>query len=171
MSADGMDAGGMNTDGANTGGGAPLRGPKAPPRRLLTDWTTTAGVAGDGLAALVTAADAVAEAIHLATLGYEVFVLDTVTPDDATPPRVHVVPIAADEVPEVWHDRFALVVADVASSAVVVPCVAEAGLLVVIGEAPVPSDLAPGLVEVRVEVGPDPDSPVVERFRAVHARL
>lgn len=152
-------------------GGVPVRGPKASPRRLLTDWTTTAGVAGDGLAALVAADDAVADAIHLATLGYEVFVLDTVTPDTATPPRVHVVPIAAAEVPQAWYDRFALVVADVASSAVVVPCVAEAGLLVVLGDAPVPADLAPGLVEVAVESGPDPDAPVVERFRAVHARL
>ena len=32
-------------------------------------------------------------------------------------------------------------------------------------------DVAPGLVEVLVEVGPDPDAPVVERFRSVHARL
>lgn len=148
-----------------------MRGPKAPPRRLLTDWTTTAGVAGDGLAALVAAHDAVAEAIHLATLGYEVFVLDGTTSDDATPPPVHVVDVAAADLPEAWHGRFALVVADPASSRAVVPCVAEAGLLVVLGDAPVPGDVAPGLVEVAVEVGPDPDAPAVERFRAVHARL
>lgn len=152
-------------------GGAPLRGPKAPPRRLLTDWTTTAGVSGDGLLALVAAQDAMAEAIHLATLGYEVFVLDAVTPDDATPPPVHVVDVAASALPGEWHGRFALVVADVASSAAAVPCVAEAGLLVVLGDAPVPPDVAPGLVEVLVEVGPDPESPAVERFRSVHARL
>ncbi len=149
----------------------PRRGPKAAPRRLLTDWTTTAGVSGDGLVALVAADDAVAEAIHLATLGYEVFVLDLLTPDAATPERVHVVPIGASDVPVEWHDRFALVVADADASAVVVPCVAPAGLLVVLGDAPVPDGLAPGLVEVLVEVGPDPDAPTLERFRSVHARL
>ncbi|MCX6408761.1 MAG: hypothetical protein NTV28_17765 [Propionibacteriales bacterium] len=148
-----------------------MRGPKASPRRLLTDWTTPAGVAGDGLAALVAAADSVADAIHLATLGYEVFVLDPVTPDAAAPPPVHVVDLAAGDLPDAWHGRFALVVADAATSAQVVPCVAEAGLLVVVDDAPVPPDLAPGLVEVVVEVGPDPDAPSVERFRAVHARL
>lgn len=151
--------------------GVPVRGPKASPRRLLTDWTTTAGVSGDGLLALVAAVDAVAEAIHLATLGYEVFVLDRVTPDDATPPRVHVVDVAPSQVPPEWDARFALVVADVEASAAVVSCVAEAGLLVVLGDAPAPPDLAPGLVEVLVESGPDPDSPGVERFRSVHARL
>lgn len=148
-----------------------MRGPKAPPRRLLTDWTTTAGVAGDGLAALVAADDAVADAIHLATLGYEVFVLDGTTPDDAAPPRVHVVDVAAADLPDAWHRRFALVVADAAASVPAAACVADAGLLVVIGDAPVPADVAPGLVEVTVEVGPDPDAPAVERFRAVHARL
>lgn len=151
--------------------GVPVRGPKAPPRRLLTDWTTTAGVAGHGLTALVAAHDAVADAIHLATLGYEVFVLDGTTPDDATPPPVHVVDVAAADLPEAWRGRFALVVADAATSATVVTCVADAGLLVVLGDAPVPDGLAPGLVEVAVDVGPDPDAPVVERFRAVHARL
>jgi hypothetical protein len=155
----------------STPGGVPVRGPKAPPRRLLTDWTTTAGVAGDGLAALVAAHDAVAEAIHLATLGYEVFVLDGTTPDAAAPPPVHVVDVAAAALPDAWHGRFALVVADPASAPSVVPCVADAGLLVVLGDAPVPAGLAPGLVEVTVEVGPDPDAPAVERFRAVHARL
>lgn len=149
----------------------PRRGAKAAPRRLLTDWTTTAGVSGDGLLALVTADDAVAEAIHLATLGYEVFVLDATTPDDATPAPVHVVPVAAAQVPAQWHDRFALVVADPATSRDVVACVAPAGLLVVIGDAPAPADPAPGLVEVLVESGPDPDAPTVERFRSVHARL
>ena len=93
------------------------RGPQGAPRRLLTDWTTEAGIAGEGLLALVAGDDAVPEAVHLATLGYEVFVLDAVTPDADTPPRVHVVDVAPAEVPTPWHDRFALVVADVADTA------------------------------------------------------
>ncbi|MGA8851743.1 MAG: hypothetical protein WB508_08490, partial [Aeromicrobium sp.] len=44
------------------------------PRRLLTDWTTSAGVDGTGLLALVLGG-ATPEGIHLATLGYETFVL------------------------------------------------------------------------------------------------
>lgn len=158
------------------------RGPGGSPRRLLTDWTTEAGIAGEGLLALVAGDDAVPEAVHLATLGYEVFVLDAVTSDADTPPRVHVVDVAPADVPGEWHGRFALVVADVADAGALpgalASCVAPAGLLLVLGHAPVPSPLVDaevaGLAEVRTEVGPDPDArgdEGADRFRVVLARL
>lgn len=149
------------------------RGAQGSPRRLLTDWTTEAGVAGDGLAALVVGPDAVPEAVHLATLGYEVLVLDGAVPDTETPSRVHVVGLPVADVPAAWSRRFALVlVTAVHEVAAVVDCVAEAGLLVVLGDAAQAADVdASPLVEVRVDRGPDPDAPAVDRFRAVHARL
>ncbi|MGJ9411247.1 hypothetical protein ACHAAC_00935 [Aeromicrobium sp. CF4.19] len=137
------------------------------PRRLLTDWTTEAGAAGDGLLALVAGPDVTPEGIHLATLGYEVFVLGV--GEDLS--RVHHVEVAADALPEPWHGRFALVVTfDPSVTAALADTVAEGGLLVVIGPAGAEFAL-PGLTEVRRERGPDPDDPALERSRVVAARV
>jgi len=83
------------------------------PRRALTDWTTTAGADGAGLLALVTGG-ATAEGIHLATLGYEVFVLhDNQVSADAAEQASHVHPVVASPaaLPQEWAQRFDLVVA------------------------------------------------------------
>lgn len=140
------------------------------PRRLLTDWTTSAGLAGEGLTALLAGeGDLGPEAYHLVTLGYEVFVLGT----GEDQKHVHHVDVDANELPEVWHGRFALVVTfDVDAVHPLAVCLAEGGLLVTIGEA----DTWPGLegtelVEVVVEQGSDPEEPMTQRFRAVAARL
>lgn len=141
--------------------------PADQPRRLLTDWTTTAGVAGDGLLALVAGDGVTAEGIHLATLGYEVFVLGP--GDDLT--HVHHVDVPADDLPEVWRDRFALVVTfDASPAAALAPVLADGGLLVVLAGTDERLDLA-GLVEVTRESGPDPDEPDVDRVRVVAARV
>ncbi|MEH3033854.1 MAG: hypothetical protein PGN07_07385 [Aeromicrobium erythreum] len=141
--------------------------PADQPRRLLTDWTTTAGVAGDGLLALVVGPGTTAEGVHLATLGYEVFVLDA--GDDLT--HVHHVDVAPRDVPDAWYDRFALVVSFGGDDLpALVPVLAEGGLLVVLGDAGAPLDLS-GLVEVTREQGPDPDEPAVERVRVVAVRV
>ena len=143
------------------------RRPGDPPRRLLTDWTTSAGVAGDGLLALVAGDDVTPEGIHLATLGYEVFVLGV--GDDLS--RVHHVDVAAIDLPQPWHERFALVVTfDPDQAAALVPALADGGLLVVIGADGHDVDL-PGLAEVAREVGPDPNDPVATRYRLVAARV
>lgn len=83
------------------------------PRRVLTDWTTMAGVDGTGLLALVTGG-ATAEGIHLATLGYEVFVLHSDQAGvDAAESAAHVHPVVASTaaLPDQWSERFDLVVA------------------------------------------------------------
>lgn len=82
------------------------------PQRRLTDWTTTAGVDGSGLLALVTGG-AAPEAIHLATLGYEAFVLHAdQSSADAAEQATHVHHVVADpeSLPAEWSDRFGLVV-------------------------------------------------------------
>ena len=141
--------------------------PADQPRRLLTDWTSTAGAAGDGLLALVAGDRVTPEGIHLATLGYEVFVLGV--GDDLT--HVHHVDVPADGLPGVWHDRFALVVTfDAAAVPALVPVLAEGGLLVVLVDAETSVDLT-GLVEVARETGPDPDEPDADRVRVVAARV
>ena len=141
--------------------------PADQPRRLLTDWTTTAGVAGDGLLALVAGDAVTAEGIHLATLGYEVFVLGS--GDDLT--HVHHVDLPAADLPEQWRDRFALVVTfDAAAAPALAPVLADGGLLVVVAGADDSVDLA-GLVEVARESGADPDEPDADRVRIVAARV
>lgn len=143
------------------------RRPGDPPRRLLTDWTTSAGVAGDGLLALVAGDGVTPEGIHLATLGYEVFVLGV--GDDLS--RVHHVDVPATELPPPWRERFALVVTfDPDQAAALVPTLADGGLLVVIGAAGHEVDL-PGLAEVSRESGPDPQEPDATRYRLVAARV
>ena len=100
---------------------------------MLTDWTTVAGVDGSGLLALVTGA-ATAEGIHLATLGYEVFVThpDATSVDDAeAPSHVHHV-VAPDVLPEAWPGRFDLVVA--LDGAPPVAAVAPQGLVLVVAD-------------------------------------
>ncbi len=115
----------------------PDRTRRQSPRRLLTDWTTSAGVDGTGLLALVLGG-ATAEGIHLATLGYEVFVLhaDDVSAEGAEQ-AVHVHHVAADPaaLPEPWHRRFDLVVA--IDTAPAVDQVAAAGLLFVVSAVPI----------------------------------
>lgn len=104
------------------------------PRRALTDWTTVAGLDGTGLLALVTdGADA--EAIHLATLGYEVFVLHGASPDAERPAHVHHVVADVGDLPTEWRRRFGLVVTLGATPPVDV--VADHGLLVSLSEAPI----------------------------------
>lgn len=143
------------------------RRPGDQPRRLLTDWTTTAGVAGDGLLALVAGDMVTPEGIHLATLGYEVFVLGS--GDDLA--RVHHVDVAAEALPAEWKGRFALVVTfDPSTTAALAGTVAEGGLLVAMGAVGREPDLS-GLSEVLREQGPDPDEPTTDRFRLVAARL
>ena len=143
------------------------RRPSDQPRRLLTDWTTTAGVAGDGLLALVAGDGVTPEGIHLATLGYEVFVLGA--GDDLA--RVHHVDVAADALPEQWRARFALVVTfDPTLVPPLASTVADGGLVVALGDVGQDVQLA-GLAEVLHEQGPDPDEESVERFRLVAARL
>ncbi|GAA2076543.1 hypothetical protein GCM10009821_14800 [Aeromicrobium halocynthiae] len=143
------------------------RRPGDAPRRLLTDWTTSAGVAGDGLLALVAGEGVTPEGIHLATLGYEVFVL--AAGDDLS--RVHHVDVPASELPAPWHERFALVVTfDPEPAAALAAALADGGLMVVIGVEG--HDVAlPGLAEVTREVGPDPNDPAVTRYRLVMARV
>lgn len=148
------------------------RGPQDAPRRLLTDWTTTAGLGGDGLAALVVGDDAVPEAVHLATLGYATFLVGSATPDTDLPSTVHAVDVEPRAVPSAWHDRFALVVAGPHDLPAWTACLAPAGLLVVLGdEGAVPETPPAGLTEVTRESGPDPAAPTRIRVRAVHARL
>ncbi|RYJ00607.1 MAG: hypothetical protein EON52_23280 [Actinomycetales bacterium] len=142
------------------------------PRRMLTDWTASSGVAGEGLAALLVGLDQLGpEAYHLVTLGYEVFVLGV----GEDQPHVHHVEVGPTELPEAWHRRFALVVSfDVAVVPHVAPCLADGGLLVTIGEAdtwPGVEGMGDRLTEVVVEQGPDPEDPMTHRFRAVVARL
>lgn len=134
------------------------------PRRLLTDWTTNAGVDGTGLLALVLGG-ATAEGIHLATLGYETFVLhaDDAAVEAATQ-AAHVHHVVADPaaLPEQWYQRFDLVVAiDVAPA---VDQVAPAGLVFV--TSPDSIAVSDGLSEVLHESAEDPDQPgaVVERI-------
>lgn len=139
---------------------------------MLTDWTASSGVAGEGLAALLVGLDDLGpEAYHLATLGYEVLVLGP-GEDQA---HVHHVDVAPADLPEAWHTRFALVVTfDVEAVPHLSPCLADGGLLVTVGDAdawPGPDALGPGLTEVVVEQGPDPEDPMTQRFRAVVARL
>ncbi len=147
--------------------GRPGSGPA--PRRLLTDWTPTAGVAGDGLLAIVDGTGATAEGVHRATRGYEVMVLGT--GDDLT--RVHHVDVAPAALPEAWRRRFALVVTfEPGAAADLAPTVADGGLLVVLGDAGLVPDLAAtGLTEVQREEGPDPDGGPGDRFRLVAARV
>ncbi len=147
----------------------PSRSRPTAPRRVLTDWTTSAGVDGTGLLALVLGG-ATAEGIHLATLGYEVFVLHA---DDASAAAAetagHVHHVATDPagLPEPWHRRFDLVVAiDVPPTP---DQVGPAGLLVAVSDAPLPT--ADGLDEVVHDRVEDPDRPGVELHRAVHVRL
>jgi len=119
---------------------------------VLTDWTTTAGVDGTGLLALVTGG-ATAEGIHLATLGYEVFVLH---PDqaaaDAAEDAAHVHPVAAAPaaLPDEWSERFDLVVAldgDLPSDVV-----APQGIALVVAAEPTEVD---GFTRVVAEQTPD----------------
>lgn len=141
---------------------ATLRGVAGSPRRALTDWTTVAGLDGAGLLALVTGG-ATAEGIHLATLGYEVFVLhvdDVAAAEAEAPPHVHHVTARADELPAEWTDRFDLVVA--LDGAVVTSVLAPQGLLLVVADGPVE---LPGLTSLIAE--PIDDGQV----RSVLARL
>jgi D-arabinose 1-dehydrogenase-like Zn-dependent alcohol dehydrogenase len=137
------------------------------PRRLLTDWTTSAGLDGAGLLALVLGG-ATAEGIHLATLGYEVFVLHAdEAAAEAAQQTAHVHHVAADHtgLPDQWRRRFDLVVAiDVPPA---VEQVADAGLLLVVGPTvpPAPRGLEEVLREAAVGAGDD------ARVRAVWARL
>ena len=141
-------------------------------RRLLTDWTTTAGLDGAGLLALVVGDAVLPDALHLATLGYEVFAVTDAGGAEA-PGRVHVVDVAPADVPEVWQGRFGLVVvlADLGADALtaVNACLGVGGVLVVIGAGETPD--VPGLEPVVVDRGADPQDPRTERFRAVWARL
>ena len=134
------------------------------PRRLLTDWTTSAGLDGAGLLALVLGG-ATAEGIHLATLGYETFVLhaDEAAAESAEQ-AAHVHHVAGDPsaLPEQWDRRFDLVVAIDAEPAV--DQVAAAGLLFVVSASPIP--VPDGLAEVLREGVEAPD-----RQRVVLARL
>lgn len=147
----------------------PDRTKRLAPRRLLTDWTTSAGVDGTGLLALVLGG-ATAEGIHLATLGYEVFVLHA---DDATAEiaesAAHVHHVAADAggLPEQWHRRFDLVVA--IDAAPTVDQVAPAGLLFVVSADAI--TLPDGLQEVLREEVENPAQPGVPSVRVVLARL
>lgn len=118
------------------------------PHRRLTDWTTTAGLDGSGLLALVTSG-ATAEGIHLATLGYEVFVLHgSQASADAADTAAHVHAVVADPValPPEWTDRFDLVVAE--HGHVPAGVVAPQGLLVVFSDGPVEVD---GLTHVTTD--------------------
>ncbi|MGJ9421607.1 hypothetical protein [Aeromicrobium sp. CF3.5] len=139
------------------------------PRRLLTDWTTSAGVDGTGLLALVLEG-ATAEGIHLATLGYEVFVLHA---DDvsagAAEQAVHVHHVAGDPaaLPEPWRRRFDLVVAIDAAPAV--EQVAPAGLLFVVSADSI--DVPEGLERVLRDEVEDPGQPGAVLERSVLARL
>lgn len=139
------------------------------PRRLLTDWTTNAGVDGTGLLALVLGG-ATAEGIHLATLGYETFVLH---PDDAAAgsaeQAAHVHPVVADPaaLPGEWTGRFDLVVA--IDTAPAVDQVAPSGLLFTTSADPL--DAPEGVVEVLGETVEDPAEPGRTIHRAVWARL
>lgn len=139
------------------------------PRRLLTDWTTSAGVDGNGLLALVLGG-ATAEGIHLATLGYEVFVLHA---DDASAEaaqraaHVHHVVADAAALPGEWDRRFDLVVAIQAEPAV--EQVAPAGLAFVISSNPAEAPV--GLAEVLRDQVEDPDRPDHPFHRSVFARL
>lgn len=139
------------------------------PRRLLTDWTTSAGVDGAGLLALVLGG-ATAEGIHLATLGYEAFVLHAdETSAEAAEQAAHVHHVVADpaDLPEEWHRRFDLVVALDHQPAV--DQVAPAGLLLVVSAAPIP--VPEGLEEVLREEIENPADPEAVYERAVLARL
>ncbi|WP_375000267.1 hypothetical protein [Aeromicrobium sp. CTD01-1L150] len=143
------------------------------PRRLLTDWTTTAGLAGDGLLALVAGDEVTPEGIHLATLGYEVFVLGPHVEAAQDLARVHhvAVDVAAEALPQQWQSRFALAVTfDPALTPQLAGTLAVGGLLVAVGEAGADVDLST-LTEVLHEQGPDPDSPQAERFRLVAAHV
>lgn len=147
----------------------PDRTKRLAPRRLLTDWTTSAGVDGTGLLALVLGG-ATAEGIHLATLGYEVFVLH---PDDAdveaAEQAAHVHHVAADPaaLPEQWRRRFDLVVA--IDTAPAVEQVAEAGLLIMVSAGPI--DVPDGLERVQRDEVEDPARPGAGLERVVLARL
>lgn len=150
-------------------GRAPRRTTGQPPWRLLTDWTTAAGLDGSGLLALVAGGRA-AEGIHLATLGYETIVIH---PDDAAAEAAeqaaHVHHVAADpaDLPAEWILRFDLVLAvDVAPP---VEVLAAQGILVALTAAAV--ETPDGLVEVDHEWGADPDESGTERHRTVLARL
>lgn len=137
----------------------------AAPRRVLTDWTTVAGLDGTGLLALVTAG-ASPEGIHLATLGYEVFVLHADQADaDAAESAAHVHHVAAEvtALPAEWEGRFALVVALDA----VVPdqVVAAQGLVVALADGPLDH---PGLTRVVAEEVEDGGT---VKVRTVLARL
>jgi len=123
------------------------------PRRVLTDWTTMAGVDGTGLLALVTGG-ATAEGIHLATLGYEVFVLHTdQEAADAAEQAAHVHPVVASPValPDEWTERFDLVVAldgDLPSTAV-----APQGVAFVVADEPVHLEGFTRVIDERVADG------------------
>lgn len=141
---------------------------KNAPRRLLTDWTTSAGLDGTGLLALVLDG-ATPEGIHLATLGYEVFVLHA---DDAAAgaaeQAAHVHHVASDSsaLPAEWSGRFDLVVA--IDAVLPVDQLAPAGVLFV---ASTGSIEAPGdLIEVLRQRFDDPERPGVQIERAVLMR-
>ena len=132
---------------------------------MLTDWTTVAGLDGTGLLALVTAG-ATAEGIHLATLGYEVFVAHS-SPEDAEVAEIaaHVHHVAVDltDLPAEWAGRFALVAA--MDGVVPAQAVAPQGLVVAIADEAVEHD---GLTQVVAEPVDDDGSP---RVRTVMAAL
>ncbi len=139
------------------------------PRRLLTDWTTSAGLDGTGLLALVLGGST-AEGIHLATLGYETFVLHTTDEAaESAEQAAHVHHVVADPaaLPGEWSGRFDLVIALDAPPAP--DQVAPAGILFISSTDPVgvPTDFA----EVISEHVEDPEQPGVERWRSVLARL
>lgn len=137
------------------------------PRRTLTDWTTSAGVGGDGLLALVAGDDVTPEAIHLATLGFEVFVLGE--GDDLT--HVHHVDMQPGDLPELWHGRFSLVVSyDPALVAQLAAVLADGALVAVIGDSDSEIDLS-GLTEVARDAGTDPNDPRREFVRVVAAKV
>jgi len=135
------------------------------PSRVLTDWTTVAGLDGAGLLALVTAG-ATAEGIHLATLGYEVFVLHVDAADaEAAEEAAHVHHVGVDvaALPVEWNQRFALIVA--LDGVVPVGALAPQGLVVAIADTAIEVS---GLTQVRAE---EVDDDGAMRVRTVLADL
>lgn len=166
------------------------------PRRILTDWTSSSGLAGDGLLALVAGSEVTAEGIHLATLGYEVFVLGS--GDDLA--HVYHVESEPAQLPAEWNERFGLVVYFGAGGdgmggdgtgglADIARLLALGGLLVLIADAGSEAEVVEQLSEgassarredtaesVRLTVfvserRPDPDRSGAELVRIIAARL
>jgi len=124
-----------------------------------------AGLDGTGLLALVTAG-ATAEGIHLATLGYEVFVLHASQGDaDIAEAAMHVHHVAAEAtaLPAAWEGRFALVVA--LDGAVPEHVVAPQGLVMALADGPLDQTGLTRVVAEEVQEGAS------VRVRTVLARL